>query len=120
MQIPSILLLLTASLSIQAGEAITSEATIINPTSKAHLFDGRCDKAEWQEATKLELPAQTAVYLMHDKGSLFVCAKGKAEDYTVIDLYIEDAETGHLYNLHTSAKLSERTLSGKDWSESEF
>jgi len=120
MRIPLKILLLTASLSILSGEAVASEVIAINPTDKAPLFDGRCDTSEWQEATKLELPAQTAVYLMHDKDSLFVCAKGKAEDYTVIDLYIEDAETGHLYNLHASAQLSERTLSDKAWSESEF
>jgi len=56
---------------------------------------------------------------MHDKDSLFVCAKGKAEDYTVIDLYIEHAETGHLHNLHASAQLGERLLTDKEWSESE-
>ncbi|ACV25503.1 hypothetical protein [Kangiella koreensis] len=120
MQISLKLLLLTASLSILSGEAIASEAIGINPTSKTPLFDGHCDKEEWQASTKIELPAQTAIYLMHDKESLFVCAKGKAEDYTAIDLYIEHAETGHLYNLHASAQLSERTLSDKDWSESAF
>ncbi|MGL6159830.1 hypothetical protein [Microbulbifer sp.] len=120
MRIPSKMLLLTATLLILAGEAIASEATVINPTSKAPLFDGRCDKAEWKVATMLELPAQTAIYLMHDKDSLFVCAKGKSGDYTVIDLYIEHAETGHLYNLHASAQLSERSLRDKDWSKSEF
>ncbi len=120
MRIPSKILLLITSLLLLAGEAVSSEAIGINPTSKTPLFDGRCDTSEWQDARKLELPAQTAIYLMHDQDSLFVCAKGKAEDYTVIDLYIEDAETGYLHNLHASAQLSERTLSDKDWSESEF
>ena len=43
-----------------------------------------------------------------------------AEDYTVIDLYIEDPETGHLHNLHASAQLFERELIDKEWSEAEF
>jgi hypothetical protein len=119
MQNLSKLLLLSASLSFVATEANASETIVINPTNKAPLFDGRCGKDEWQAATKIELPAQASVFLMHDKDSLYVCAKGKAEDYAVIDLYIEHAETGHLYNLHASAQLGERILTDKEWSEHE-
>ncbi|WOH36411.1 hypothetical protein RI844_13640 [Thalassotalea fonticola] len=111
------LLLLCASLSFVTSEANASEVIAINSTNKAPLFDGRCDKEEWQSATKFELPAQTSVYLMHDKYSLYVCAKGKSEDYAVIDIYIENAETGHLHRLHASAQLSERLFKGKKWSE---
>lgn len=46
--------------------------------------------------------------------------KGKAEDYTVIDLYIEHAETGLLHNLHASAQLGERLLTVKEWSKPEY
>jgi len=119
MQNMSKLLLLCASLSLVATETNASEVIAINSTNKAPLFDGRCDKEEWQSATKFELPAQTSVYLMHDKYSLYVCAKGKAEDYTVIDIYIENAETGHLHRLHASAQLGERLFNGKEWSEPE-
>lgn len=113
--------LLAASLIFAiAAEINASETISINQTNKAPLFDGRCGDDEWQAATTIELPAQVSVYLMHDKHSLFVCVKGKAEDYTVIDLYIADAETGHLYNLHASAQLSERLLADTEWGESEF
>ena len=100
-----------------ATEGNASEIITINSTNKAPLFDGRCDKDEWKSATKFELPAQASVYLMHDKYSLYVCAKGKAEDYTVIDIYIENSETGHLHNLHASAQLGERLFKGKEWSK---
>ena len=118
MQNLSILRLLSATLLFAAADTNAAETIAINQTNKAPLFDGRCGKDEWQAATKIELPAQVSVYLMHDKESLFVCAKGKAEDYTVIDLYIEHAETGHLHNLHASAQLGERLLTDKEWSES--
>ena len=114
MQTLSPLLLLSATLLFAAVDANASEIIAINQTDKAPLFDGRCGKDEWQAATKIELPAQISIYLMHDKDSLFVCAKGKAEDYTVIDLYIEHAETGHLHNLHASAQLGERLLTDKE------
>lgn len=114
------LFLWSATLLFAAADASASETIAISKTHKAPLFDGRCSKDEWQAATKIELPAQVSVYLMHDKDSLFVCAKGKAEDYTVVDLYIAHAETGHLHNLHASAQLGERLLTDKEWSESEY
>ncbi|WP_224784712.1 hypothetical protein [Marinihelvus fidelis] len=80
------LLLLSAALLTAAADANAAETIAINQTNKSPLFDGRCDKDEWQAATKFELPAQVSLYLMHDEDSLFACARGKTEDYTVIDL----------------------------------
>lgn len=113
-------LVLSSVIIFLTGAAIASESTAVKFTNKTPLFDGRCNQDEWQAATKLQLPAQIDIYLMHNNESLFVCAKGKAEDYTVIDLYIEDTETGQLYNLHASAQLQERKLIDTDWSDSEF
>ncbi len=125
----SSIILSTIALSLVTNEVIatesklskinTSEAIIINATNKTPLFDGRCDKDEWQSAIKFELPAQTAVYLMHDSHSLYVCAKGKAEDYAVIDIYVEHAKTGYLHKLHASAQLGERIFKGKEWSKAD-
>lgn len=104
---------------IAAEKVPTSKPISIGLTISAPLFDGSCGKSEWGAAQKIELPAGASIYLMHDKGSLFVCAKGKAEDYAVIDLYIENAETGHLHNLHASAQLSEKLLIDKEWGQPE-
>lgn len=114
------LLLLTASFSLGVAHADTPEPIVINSTNQAPLFDGHCKNDEWATATKIDLPAGVSVYLMHDNNSLYVCAKGKSGDYTVIDLYVEDAATGHLYNLHASAQLGERTFTNKEWSENDF
>lgn len=104
-----------------AAEESSAPAVItINPTVESPLFDGRCGDDEWRAATRIDLPAQASIRLMHDGGSLYVCAQGKAEDYVVIDLYIEHASTGHLHNLHASAQLGERLLTDEAWSESEF
>ena len=120
MQNLSPLLLLSATAVFAVADSNASETIAINQTNKAPLFDGRCGKDEWQAATEIELPAQVFVYLMHDEDSLFVCAKGKSEDYTVIDLYIEDAETGRFHNLHASAQLGERLRTDKTWSDSDY
>ncbi|MDX1538729.1 hypothetical protein [Arsukibacterium sp.] len=116
----SILFLLTIIPVMLAAQVRATEAVTLNQASKTPLFDGRCDNDEWKSATKIDLAAEISVYLMHTSDSLFVCAKGKPEDYTVIDIYIENAETGQLHNLHASAQLGERLLKNKEWSASEF
>jgi hypothetical protein len=78
-------------------------------------LDGHCGNDEWQAATKIDLPAQASIYLMNDKDYFYLCAKGKAEDHTVLDLYIEHAETGNLHKFHLSAQMGEHVLKGKEW-----
>ena len=109
------LLLLSAFLSLAAASANASETIAIKPTSKAALLDGRCGNDEWDAATRIELPAQAAIYLMHDKDYFYICAKGKPEDYTVLDLYIEHAETGKLHKFHLSAQMGESVLTDNEW-----
>jgi hypothetical protein len=116
----STLFIFNLTLLLVSVNATASETTTINLSKNAPLFDGRCGVDEWKNATKIELEAEISLYLMHDKDSLYICAKGKPEDYTVIDIYIENAETGHLHNLHASAQLAERLLTDKAWSASEF
>jgi len=113
----SIITLSSSALSLLATKANASEVITINTTNKAPLFDGRCNKDEWKSAIKFELPAQAFVYLMHDQHSLYVCAKGKNKDYTVIDIYVENTKTGYLHKLHASAQLGERIFKDKEWSK---
>lgn len=100
-----------------SATAASETTTSINKTPGHVLFDGKCSDSEWQGATKIPLPAETALYLMHNEHSLFVCATGKSEDYTVIDIYIEDPKTGLLHDLHASAQLSERVFKDNKWSD---
>ncbi len=109
------LLLLGATLSFVAVEANASKTIAINPTSKAALLDGRCGNDEWDAATKIELPAQVVIHLMHDKDYFYICTSGKAEDYTVLDLYIEHAETRRLHKFHLSASMGEAVLTEEGW-----
>lgn len=111
------LLILSAVLSFAAFCANASETIAINPTNKAALLDGKCGNDEWEAATKIELPAQASIHVMHDKEYFYLCAKGKDDDYTVLDLYIEHAKTGHLHKFHLSAQMGERVLTEEGWSE---
>ncbi|MEE4193227.1 MAG: hypothetical protein V2I66_16735 [Halieaceae bacterium] len=114
------LLILSSALTLAANSANAADKISINATTSPPLFDGRCDSAEWQPAIQLELPAGVSVKLMHDTNSLYVCAMGKAQDYTVIDLYIEHGQTRQIYNLHASAQLFERVHLDENWSDTSF
>ncbi|WP_444944730.1 hypothetical protein ACJJIK_08260 [Microbulbifer sp. ZKSA006] len=115
MKIISKLLFLGAIFSFFAISSNASETIAINSTSKAALLDGRCGNDEWDVATKIDLPAQVAIYLMHDEDYFYICAKAKAEDITVLDLYIEHAETGRLHSFHLSAQMGESVLTDNGW-----
>ncbi|RBP50606.1 hypothetical protein [Arenicella xantha] len=116
----SILVLLGAALLLVNTDASYSKAITINPTGTAALLDGRCgNDDEWHAATKLELPHQAFVYLMHDDESFYICAKGEATDTAVLDLYIEHAETGYLHKFHLSAQMGERVFTDQGWSDPE-
>jgi hypothetical protein len=115
-----ILFILTTNSFTQQSNSIKPEATaaepiIIKSTNKTALLDGRCGNDEWDVATKIELAAGASIYLMHDEDYFYFCACGKAEDYTILDLYIEHAETGRLHKFHLSAQMGESVLTEDGW-----
>ena len=101
---------LLTSVSANASETIE-----INATNIPALLDGRCGNDEWDVATKIDLPAQVSIFLMHDDEYFYICAKGKEEDLTVLDLNIEHPVTGALHNFHLSAQMSENLLDDGNW-----
>lgn len=112
------LALMTASLSVSFIHANAVDHVNINATETPGLLDGRCGNDEWDAATKIELPAQAAVYLMRDEDNFYICAKAKPEDHTVLDLYIEHPETGNLHHFHLSAQMWESVKTDEGWSKS--
>tara|TARA_R110001599_G_scaffold68366_1_gene192565 strand:+ start:1541 stop:2161 length:621 start_codon:yes stop_codon:yes gene_type:complete len=112
----SILLTLIGAFALNIVIAQETNGTIaINPTNKAGLLDGSCGNDEWDAATKIELPGQAAIYVMHDEDYFYFCASGKAEDYTVLDLYIENTETGQPHKFHLSAQMGESIFKDNEW-----
>lgn len=110
------LLTLIGALALNTAIAQETNRTIaINPTNKAGLLDGSCGNDEWDAATKIELLGQAAIYVMHDRDYFYFCSSGKAEDYTVLDLYIENAATSQLHKFHLSAQMGESKLTSDGW-----
>lgn len=106
-KLSTVFLLPIILLQLFVQQAMADDLMEINTTKTTPLFDGRCKNIEWSAATKIILPSENSLYLMHDKDSLYICAKGKEDDYAVIDILIEDVKTGHLHKLHASAARGE-------------
>lgn len=110
------LLILTSILALNTGLTQEKDEIItINPTNKAGLLDGSCGNDEWDAATKIDMPGQAAIYFMHDEDYFYFCASGKKDDYTVLDLYIENAETQRLHKFHLSAQMGEAIFTDNEW-----
>ncbi len=112
------LLALGAILSYLPAQVSAEQAIAINPTSKPALLDGRCGNDEWDAATAINLPLEASIYVMHDDDYFYFCTKGKKEDTNVLDLYIENAQTGHMHKFHLSAQMGESFYDGKEWVKS--
>lgn len=100
---------------IDAQHSDGRETVAINRTTKTALLDGRCGNDEWEAATKINLPAEASIYLMHDEDYFYFCAAGKQEDYTILDVYIENSATGRLHKFHLSAQMGESILMNDGW-----
>ncbi len=100
---------------VYAQGSDVSKPIMINSTEKAGLLDGRCGNDEWEAATKIDLPAGASIYLMHDDDYFYFCAAGKAGDYTILDLYVENTATGRLHKFHLSAQMGESVLMDNGW-----
>ncbi len=114
----NIIMLLSCSFLFLSNNVKAANEFTINSTTQAALLDGKCGGDEWDEATKFDLPAGASLHLMHDKHYFYLCANGKAEDYTVLDLYIKHPKTDKLHKFHLSAQMGESIFDGNDWSPS--
>lgn len=114
----NILKLISCSLLFLCTSVKAASDFSINSTNQSALLDGKCGGDEWEAATKFDLPAGASLHLMQDNDYFYLCAKGKAEDYTVLDLYIKHPQTEQLHKFHLSAQMGESIFDGKDWSPS--
>lgn len=100
---------------VYAQGSDVSKPIMINSTVKPGLLDGRCGSDEWEAATKIDLQAGASIFLMHDDDYFYFCAAGKAGDYTILDLYVENTATGRLHKFHLSAQMGESVLLDEEW-----
>lgn len=96
--------------------AITAAAQTKVPRGKPVLLDGHVDKSEWQDAAVIHLDDFARVYIKESGDFVWLALELLKDKNGTLDLYLS-TEDGTIYDLHSSAKLGERKLSGAAWPE---
>lgn len=79
------------------------------------LLDGSCGEDAWRAAARTEVGEGVALLVMQDPGNLYLCWT-LPPDARGVDLYLQ-APDGSMHNLHTSARVGERTRGTAGWPE---
>ncbi len=101
-----VLCIMILTFSDQMGQVGNSEKQYLVsiPNGSSILLDGKISPGEWDDAIILS----DSIYLKRDSKYLYL-AVGTSEFGPVsVDLYFDLDKTGHILNLHASAKLGER------------
>ncbi len=90
----------------------------IPQTSCNVMIDGVLSEGEWQKALRIDVPGTAELYFQRSAKFIYIAVKYTNSPSGIVDLYLSPGE-GEIYDLHASAKLGERQLTGStfsDWS----
>lgn len=81
------------------------------------MIDGRITPGEWDRALAFKVNDSTTLKIKQDRQNIFICVHIAAvrPAMVMVDLYITDGK--ELVNLHSSAKLGERTFDSETYGE---
>jgi hypothetical protein len=95
--------------------AVAAETHVTAPhSSTVVMVDGKLSPDEWRDAAKVEVPGVANLYFKQAAGFVFLAVEYTQAESGIVDLYLSPGD-GHIYDLHASAKLGERELSGGKW-----
>ena len=86
-------------------------------TSSAVMIDGVFSEGEWQHAVSVDVPGTAKLYFQRSADFVYIAVQYTNSPSGIVDLYLSPRE-GEIFDLHASAKLAERQLSGNmfpDW-----
>jgi hypothetical protein len=106
---------LVAALLFTASSAFAVDPVRL-PRGIDVMIDGKIAPQEWSDAATVNVGRDAKLLVKQSKGEIYLAVELPKERNTSVDLFIADSD-GVITNLHSSAKLGERTLSGKSWPE---
>lgn len=99
-----------ASLNVVAQQRVPFDENSV-------MIDGRVSPGEWNNALALKVNDSTTLFLKQDKHDIFICVHlaSSKPAMVMVDLFITDGK--EMVNLHSSAKLGERTFDSETYGE---
>lgn len=79
------------------------------PAGSAPMIDGKHHNDEWNDARDIQLPNGFHLYLKENDQFVFVSLASRGDSIGYVSLFIE-TESSPITDLHSSARLGERTL----------
>ncbi len=112
--------LLLVTIAVLVSLSCASAQTPVNvPLGKPVLVDGVVEPVEWSDAYVRELSGEVRFYAKHSGDFLWLAVELPEGGDGAVDLYISPS-SDEIYDLHASAKLGERKLSGGKWPDWEW
>jgi hypothetical protein len=100
-------LLFAASSAFALGPAHVPGGTTV-------MVDGKMSPGEWSDAAAIEAGSGAKLFAKRSANYVYLAVELPKDRNMSVDLYIAGAD-GVITDLHSSAKLGERTLSSKTW-----
>jgi hypothetical protein len=109
------LLKLVAAILLAVSSAFAVDPVRL-PRGTDVMIDGKIAVREWSDAASINLGRDAKLLMKQSKDDIYLAVELPKERNMSVDVFIADSD-GVITNLHSSAKLGERTLSGKTWPE---
>ncbi len=101
-------------LALAGGTA--ADMTVVVPHGRPVLIDGSLSEGEWRDAAVHEIPGFARLYIKQAGEFVLIAIELTHDPTSSVDLFLAPAD-GHLYDLHSSAKLGEKRLEAGQWNE---
>jgi hypothetical protein len=90
--------------------------TVTVPQGKSIMLDGKLAPGEWSDAKQFAAGDLARLYCKQNNNDVLIAIEILKSKNGTSDLYLS-TDAGHIYDLHASAKLGERTLEDSHWPE---
>lgn len=84
------------------------------PSGKPVMVDGKIAQGEWTDAKSVDLGKTARLYAKHSRNFVWFAVEFLESDNGTLDLFLGTPD-GAIYDLHSSAKLGERTPVEGNW-----
>lgn len=80
------------------------------------LTDGKFSSEEWRDAITVAAAPSVKLYLKQFRNNVFIGVNMETESPSYVDIFLQTGDN-QLYNLHASAQIGERLLTGDAWTD---
>lgn len=101
-------------LLVLIATAVAEDVVRVPSSAKPVMVDGKIAQGEWTDAKSVDLGKTARLHVKHSGDYVWLAVEFLECDNGTLDLYLGTPD-GAIYDLHSSAKIGERTLAEGKW-----